>query len=89
MKDCMSIPFYKGRYEPTLGHNTKQWWIYDNETDEFCDPPTKVLKQIKSIVKSDTYEQVESQRSKLQAIVDKNPDWLYDKGYRYEGNLEI
>ena len=36
------------RYEAVLGFNTKQWLAYDNEKDEYCDPPTEVLDKIKN-----------------------------------------
>jgi len=76
------IPFYRGRYEPTFGHNTKQWWAYDFETDELCDVPIEVLE---SISRYDFASQGET----FQELLDKNPDWLYDEGFRYKGDLEI
>ena len=69
------------RYEPVLGFNTKQWWIYDNHNDAYIDPPADVLNEAKD--KDDP-------ESFLQEIVDKNPDWLNDKDYIYDAeNCEI
>lgn len=75
------------RYEPSLGPNTNQWWVYDHETNEWVDPPTEILQQLGS--RADTVEEVDRQSDILQQIVNENPDWLYDKDYRYNGDLEI
>lgn len=77
MNNAKELPFYKGRYTPVFGFNTKQWWAYDNETDEWCDPPTDVLNDIKNCSNL-------SEEEYFQNLLDENPDWLYDEGYRYK-----
>ena len=72
------------RYEVVLGFDTKQWWIYDNQTDEYIDLPILVLSATKQF-SSDTDEQGRF----LKALVFTLPEWLYDKKYRYCGNMEI
>ena len=67
------------RYEAVLGFNTKQWWAYDNEYDEFCDPPTEVLKDIERYS-----DDVDKQEDFFNGILSTNPDWLYDEEYRYD-----
>ena len=71
------------RYEAVYGFNSKQWWAYDNETDEYCDPPTDVLDNIENY-SSDIDEQEEY----FNKILDTDPSWLYDDGYRYN-NIDI
>lgn len=66
------------RYEAVYGFNTKQWWAYDNDTDEYCDPPTEVLNSIESY-SSDIDEQEEY----FNVVLSGDPNWLYDAGYRY------
>lgn len=66
------------RYEALLGFNTKQWWVYDNYTDEYCDPPTKVLNQI-----GDYSRDVNEQKSFFDGILATEPEWLNDEEYRY------
>ena len=67
------------RYEAVLGFNTKQWWAYDNKTDEFCDPPTEVLEEIERFS-----DDVDRQEDFFNGILSTNPDWLYDEEYRYD-----
>ena len=67
------------RYEAVLGFNTKQWWAYDNETDEFCDPPTEVLNAIHNHSNN-----VDTQEDFFNEILSTEPDWLNDEGHRYE-----
>ena len=83
MSDKNNMPFYKGRYEPMFGHNTKQWYGYDTETSEICDPPTDVLEKVNAC------DGFEAQEKFFQKILDENPDWLYDDGYRYDGDMEV
>jgi len=78
------------RYEATYGSNTKQWWLYDNETDEWVDPPMDVLKETDNHGSYDTADGMDEMRDYLEGIAnDENPDWLYDEDYRYEGELDI
>lgn len=72
------------RYDAILGFNTKQWWAYDNETDEYCDPPIKVLDEIENHSRD-----VDEQQRYFQDILDENPSWLYDEGYRYSDIEDI
>lgn len=65
-----------------LGFNTKQWWVYDNTNDVFIDPPTEVLKQVKEY--SDDQDE---QEQYLWDLVQKDPDWLYDVDYWYDGEI--
>ena len=66
------------RYVAIHGFNTKQWWAYDNETDEYCDPPKRVLDELKK--HSDFFD---IQEDFFNEILSTEPDWLNDKGYRY------
>ena len=66
------------RYEAVYGFNTKQWWAYDNYTDEYCDPPTDVLDRI-----DDYSSDIDEQEKYFNNILDTDPSWLYDDGYRY------
>ena len=67
------------RYEAVLGCNTKQWWAYDNKTDEFCDPPTVILNKIR-----DHSNDIDEQRNFFDTILSQEPDWLNDEGHRYD-----
>ena len=67
------------RYEAVLGFNTKQWWAYDNKTDEYCDPPTKVLEEIEKHSSG-----ISEQEEYFTQILLEEPDWLADKEYRYQ-----
>lgn len=66
------------RYNAILGFNTKQWWAYDNETDEYCDPPITVLEEIKK--HSDDLKEQEEYFNKILA---EKPNWLNDVRHRY------
>lgn len=66
------------RYTAVLGFNTKQWWAYDNETDEYCDPPTVVLDEI-----SNHSDNVDEQEDYFNKILATEPEWLNDKEHRY------
>ena len=68
------------RYEATLGPNTKQWWAFDNETGELCDPPTEILEQIEA-----HSEDIDEQREFFDSILETEPEWLNDEDYRYDG----
>ena len=70
------------RYLATLGFNTKQWWIYDNEKDVFIDPPIEVLEQLENLSNDDA-------ETKLEEIANSKPfpDWLFDKDYWYDGDI--
>ena len=81
-KKAKKKPFYLGRFEPAFGPNTKQWWLYDRETNEMCDPPIEVLNKVREI-------NFDKQEEELQKIVNQNPNWLYNNGHRYDGDLEI
>ena len=86
--DCISFDedalndMYEYRYEAVLGFNTKQWWAYDNMTDEFCDPPIKVLEEI-------ALQPEEEQEDFFNKILEKLPSWLDDKEHRYDGDMDI
>lgn len=67
------------RYEAVFGFNSKQWWAYDSETDEYCDPPIMVLREIEEY-SNDIDEQ---QYYFEQKILVSEPDWLNDQDYRY------
>lgn len=67
------------RYEAVLGFNTKQWWAYDNETDEYCDPPTEVLDEIRNYSNN-----INEQEEYFNNLLAKEPDWLKDEEYRYD-----
>lgn len=73
------------RYEGTLGPNTKQWWIYDNETNSFIDPPTEVLDRVTSINSGNTAEELDEQRVALEKEA-LTGSWVYDKEYTYDAD---
>ena len=70
------------RYDAVLGYNTKQWWLYDNETDEYVDPPISVLDELKGMP-SATADDISAQGSRLEEIASEEPTWLLDTDYRY------
>lgn len=72
------------RYEAILGFNTKQWWAYDNETGEVCDPPTEVLEKIKAYS-----DDINEQGRYFNELLAEEPDWLNDEDYRYDEDTEI
>lgn len=67
------------RYMAVLGFNTKQWWAYDNKTDEYCDPPLSVLEQIEN-----HSDNIDAQRDFFDGILATEPEWLNDKEHRYD-----
>ena len=73
------------RYEAIFGFNTKQWWAYDTQTGEFCDPPTEVLKEIKQ----NSAKTNQDEEEYFNKILASQPDWLNDAGHRYNGETEI
>lgn len=72
------------RYEAILGFNTKQWWAYDTETEELCDPPTEILDAIEA-----HSDNVDEQEEFFNEILAEEPDWLNDEDYRYDGDMDI
>ena len=66
------------RYEAILGFNSKQWWAYDNDTDEYCNPPKTVLDEIRN-----HSDDVDEQERFFNEILEKEPDWLNDEEHRY------
>ena len=66
------------KYEVMLGFNTKQWWIYNNDTDMYCDPPAHILDQVKQ-----HSPDINVQQAYLERIVATNPDWLQDPNAQY------
>lgn len=70
------------RYMAVLGFNTKQWWVYDNKKDLFIDPPIEVLDELEKL------DDTDEQESLLEKLANQEPDWLFDKGYRYK-DIEI
>lgn len=71
------------RYEPVLGPNTKQWWAWDTELDEYCDPPLKILEDIANFS-----DDINEQRDYFDKVLSEDPDWLYEEEYRYS-EIEI
>ena len=82
--DCVSFDYdmmseeYSYPYEAVFGFNSKQWWAYDNTTDEYCDPPISVLEEI-----ANHSDDVDVQEKFFNEILSKKPDWLNDKEHRY------
>lgn len=72
------------RYIAVLGFNTKQWWAYDEETDEYCDPPISVLNRIKQ-----HSDNVAEQEYFFNEILLGEPSWLKDKDHRYDRGMDI
>lgn len=66
------------RYMAVLGFNTKQWWVYDNKKDLYIDPPIEVLDELEKLDDTDEQERL------LEKLANQEPDWLFDKGYRYK-----
>lgn len=70
------------RYEAVIGFNTKQPWIYDNENDIYIDPPVEVLSKL-----PDWRVNSDMTTMQLELIANKNPDWLNDKEYWWNGEI--
>lgn len=70
------------RYLAILGFNTKQWWVYDEETNMYIDPPIEVLNELDELQQDEAEE-------RLTQIANANPtpDWLFDKDYWYDGEI--
>lgn len=66
------------RYEAVYGFNSKQWWAYDNDTDEYCDPPTEVLEDI-----THYSDDMDEQEAYFNKILSTEPEWLDDEEYRH------
>lgn len=78
-------PYY--RYEALCGPNTHQFWIYDNETNEFIDPPVDVLDVLDDMDLDNAKRELERLAIEQAALPDGG--WLND-GYRYDANsIEI
>ena len=75
------------RYMALLGFNTKQLWLYDEETDEYIDPPSDVLDTLPTWNLVDGSEEAEKELARI--ANEENPDWLYDEDYRYSGDTGI
>ena len=81
-------------YSPIFGFNSKQWWAYDEDSDEVIDPPIYVLDQIKKVddnqdEKVKTAHYIDMQESFFQDLLNKKPDWLLDMEYRYGNDVDI
>lgn len=72
------------QYEAIYGFNTKQWWAYDAETEEVCDPPIDVLDEVTSYSFN-----VDEQQEYFEKILDTSPSWLDDKEYRYSYDFDL
>lgn len=68
------------KYELVLGFNTKQYWIYDNDKDIYIDPPKEFLNKL------DTHDQEKSEEI-ADKILTKDPKWLYDTEFYYDGEI--
>lgn len=73
------------RYEAVLGCNSKQWWLYDSETEEYCDPPISVLNEINKLP-SETADDLDKQAELLEDIANSPNDWIDDKDFRYSAD---
>lgn len=73
------------RYEACKGFNTKQWWLYDNDTDEFVDLPHEISRIATRLDFSDSDMAYEF----LCRVAGANPAWLEDKYLRFGGDFEI
>lgn len=74
---------YKNRFEFVIGFNTKQPWVYDNVWDSYIDPPSEVLDRLPDWRDGDEWYK------ELNEEVSKDPEWLYDRDYWYDGEVEI
>lgn len=75
---------YKDRLEFMVGFNTKQPWVYDGVWDVYIDPPKEVLDKL-----TDWREDACKYEEELAEICKKDPNWLYDRDYWYEGEIDI
>ena len=82
--------FDKLSFDCFVGFNTKQLWVYENNTNTLIDPPSEVLDKIDARFADDEvnwhYDEMENE---LQKVVDTNPGWLYDKDYWYPGDMDV
>lgn len=67
------------RYIAIMGFNTKQWWVYDEETGNYIDPPSEILNEVKN-----SSQDIDEQQEHLNQILSSEPEWLNDKEYIYE-----
>ena len=75
------------RYEAVLGPNTHQLWIYDNETNEFIDPPADVLDSLDDLDIDEAEEKLV--RLAIEQTEYADGGWPND-GYRYDADsIEI
>ena len=77
------------RYEASLGPNTKQFWLYDNEKNVYIDPPIDVLEKAEEIRWKDgaeTADSISDAEAYLEDLANnENPEWLHD-GYEYDAD---
>ena len=77
-------------YEAVLGFNTKQWWVYDNDNDVFIDPPAEVLDDIERMFPDSIRENSDAAQEYLTDLCNnEKPDWLNDKDYWYDADIDI
>lgn len=75
---------YKNRFYAFVGFNTKQVWLHDSVFHVIIDPPIEVLNKLTNWRDGNmSYEQ------EMDAIVAEDPDWLYDREYWYDENLDV
>lgn len=75
---------YKNRFEVFVGFNTKQIWIEDQAFNVLIDPPKSVLESL-----PDWRDGNSDWEEKLYDILLTDPDWLYDREYWYDINMEV
>lgn len=69
-------------YESVIGPNTNQIYAYDNDTDEFIDPPASVIKELDA--KRNWRNDPDGYAADFQCILDTKPEWLLDITFRYD-----
>lgn len=69
------------RYCAVFGFNSKQWWVYDSVTNEWCDPPISVLEEIGDIEDPDECE------ARLEELANAPNDWINNVDYRFDADM--
>ena len=75
---------YKNRFYAFVGFNTKQIWLHDSAFEVIIDPPIEVLNKL-----TDWHDGNMNYETEMDAIVSQDPDWLYDREYWYDENMEV
>lgn len=84
------IDYSDYRYDPVLGFNTKQYFIYDNYRDAYIDPPKEVLDELDKVRNEAGWFDYDAAEGWLLDLCNcQSPDWLNDVDYTYYGDIDL